>query len=173
MSVPRAIVVMGVSGVGKSTLGRALAERLGYRFIEGDDIHPAENIAKMSRGVPLEDADRWPWLARVADELATAAAAGGGVVSCSALKRSYRDFIREHVGVTAIFVHPELSPLALRQRLQQRSGHFMPAALLESQLMTLERPDETTEPSYVIDADLPVDEQAELVASIIRQFVER
>ena len=169
MSVFRAIVIMGVSGAGKSTLGRALAERLGYAFIEGDDLHPPANVVKMASGVPLEDADRWPWLARVAEELSVGAAAGGAVVACSALKRRYRDSIREHVGMPVMIIHPEMDADDLRRRMARRSGHFMPTSLLDSQFAALERPDPATEQACVIDAALPVEEQVGLAVAALRQ----
>jgi gluconokinase len=133
-----AVVVMGVSGCGKSTLGRALAEALHWRYIEGDSLHPPANIAKMAAGMPLDDADRWPFLGNVAQAL-IAERAHGVVVSCSALKRSYRDFLRERGG-EATFLLPVLDRERLMARLTQRPHHFMPASLLESQLSTLEHP---------------------------------
>jgi gluconokinase len=166
----RAVVIMGVSGVGKSTLGRTLADRLGYAFIEGDDLHPSGNIAKMSSGVPLEDADRWPWLERVADGLAAAAVAGGAIAACSALKLRYRDFVRERVGMPMMFIHPDIDAAELRRRLASRSGHFMPTSLLDSQFAALERPDPATELACVIDATLPVGDQAGLALAAMRQF---
>ncbi len=135
------VVVMGVAGCGKSTVARRLADRLGWAFAEGDELHPEANIAKMSAGEPLTDADRSPWLANiVAWTLATGA---DTVVSCSALRRSYRDQLRQAGGRT-VFVHLDLSEQVLADRLANRTGHFMPADLLPSQLATLERlqPDE-------------------------------
>jgi len=161
--VPRAIVIMGVSGAGKSTLGRALAERTGHAFIEGDELHSPGNIAKMASGVPLDDADRRPWLERVADELARAAVEGGAIAACSALKRRYRDVIRDRVGVPVMFVHPDMKIDALRRRLALRSGHFMPASLLDSQFEALERPDPAVEFALSVDAMLPLSEQVGLV----------
>lgn len=145
------IVVMGVSGCGKTTVARSLAARLGWDFGEGDDLHPAENIGKMSAGEPLTDADRRPWLARIVAW--TVAARGDTVVSCSALRRSYRDQLREAGGRT-LFVHLDLPEPELRRRMAGRSGHFMPADLLPSQLATLERlqPDEE---GVVITEPLP------------------
>jgi gluconokinase len=134
------LVVMGVSGSGKTTLGQALADRLGAAFQEGDDLHPPANIAKMRAGEPLDDADRAPWLDRVADWLGARAAAGeAGVASCSALRRRYRDRLRLAVPDLA-FVFPDPPEEVLRRRIMGRSGHFIPIALLDSQLAALERP---------------------------------
>ncbi|MGE4430310.1 MAG: gluconokinase [Sphingobium sp.] len=133
------IVVMGVSGCGKSTLGRKLAEALGIAFVEGDDLHPPANVAKMAAGQSLNDTDRIPFLDTVAARLAEHRGKGC-VVSCSALRRAYRDRLRAHVGQEIHFVLPLLSREALMERMQQRKGHFMPANLLDSQLATLELP---------------------------------
>ena len=130
------IVVMGVSGCGKSSLASALAARLNCPFIEGDDLHPPANIDKMRAGIPLDDTDRAPFL----DAVGAALAAGTpSVASCSALKRAYRDRLRAHAG-NLIFVLPEVSADALAWRMRNRPGHFMPPSLLESQLAALERP---------------------------------
>jgi gluconokinase len=138
------LVLMGVSGSGKSTVGALLAERLGSPFLEGDALHPAANVRKMREGVPLTDIDRRDWLAAVAHRLEDAARAGRGlVVACSALKRAYRDTLRERApGV--LFVHLSGSRATLEERLARRHGHFMPPSLLDSQLATLEplAPDE-------------------------------
>ncbi len=134
-----AIIVMGVSGSGKTTLGGRLASVLGYRFIEGDELHPAANVAKMSGGVPLTDDDRWPWLDRVAERVKVLHFTGC-VISCSALKRSYRDHIRDRAGVGITFVHPEVDLQILGFRMRDRPGHYMPPSLLDSQWATLERP---------------------------------
>jgi gluconokinase len=160
---------MGVSGTGKSTLGRALAEQIGYAFIEGDELHPPANIAKMASGVPLDDVDRWPWLARLAGELADAAAAGGAIAACSALKLIYRDFIRERAGMPVMIIHPEMDPANLRRRLALRSGHFMPPSLLDSQFEALDRPDLGTEFACTVDASLPVSEQVGLALVALGQ----
>ena len=133
---------MGVSGAGKTTVGIALAERLGLRFVDADDLHPAANVEKMAAGIPLTDADRWPWLAAVGDALAQADEPGL-VVACSSLKRSYRDAIRAQAADVA-FVHLTAPLDVLRERIGHREGHFMPASLLDSQLAILEplAPDE-------------------------------
>jgi gluconokinase len=143
----RAVVIMGVSGCGKSTLGRALADALGWRFVEGDTLHPTANIAKMAAGIALEDEDRRPFLERVARVIAEEPQSGV-VVSCSALKRSYRDFIRAH-SAPVTFVLPVLDRDRLFERLARRHNHFMPAALLESQLLALERPEPDEHPILV------------------------
>ena len=137
-------VVMGVSGSGKSEIGRRLAQRLGCSFVEGDDFHPAANIAKMGAGIPLTDADRWQWLHVLASQLRVACENQAGIViSCSALKRAYRDVLRGG-DPDVHFAHLHGSQVAIAARMQSRTGHFMPASLLESQLRDLEplTPDE-------------------------------
>lgn len=136
--VPRRIVVMGVSGCGKSTVAQALAQRLRLPFIEGDALHPPDNVAAMSAGTPLTDEDRRGWLQAVAATLAQAETTGA-VVTCSALKRSYRDQLRASAPGLR-FVHLTGPQSLLAQRLQSRAGHYMPASLLQSQLDTLEPP---------------------------------
>ena len=126
---------MGVSGSGKSTVGAALAQRLGVPFADADTMHPPANVAKMATGAPLDDDDRYPWLESVGEWLA--AHRGGGVVACSALKRKYRDQLRGHCPPVA-FLYLDGSPNTIGRRLAGRSGHFMPAALLASQFDTLE-----------------------------------
>lgn len=137
---PWQLVVMGVSGCGKTSVGRQLAQALGLDFIEGDELHPPRNVALMAAGTPLTDADRADWLATIADRLGQAQATGQGlVVSCSALKRRYRDRLRTACpGLRFIYLH---GPAALlRERLGARTGHYMPPSLLDSQLATLEPP---------------------------------
>jgi gluconokinase len=135
----RIIIVMGVSGAGKTTVGRALAARLGWPFIEGDDFHPAANIAVMAAGHALTDADRAPWLAALRKRIEEILRANEqGVIACSALKHSYR---RELVGKddrSVRLVQLEVPEAVLRERLEHRHGHYMPASLLQSQLATLE-----------------------------------
>lgn len=132
------IVAMGVSGSGKSTVGVALAERLGGAFVDGDDLHPAANVAKMASGHALTNADRAPWLDKVGRTFAEATEAT--VIACSALKRIYRDRIRHAAGRAVTFVHLDGPRDILAQRMNSRPGHFMPAALLDSQIATLEPP---------------------------------
>ena len=137
-SEPALAVVMGVSGSGKTCVGAALARQLGVRFLEGDSLHPRSNVDKMSRGIPLTDDDRWPWLDRIGNALRDAARQGEGlIVSCSALKRSYRERLRDTAEGLA-FIHLTGSQTLLAERLGTRTGHFMPAHLLASQLATLE-----------------------------------
>lgn len=132
------VVVMGVSGAGKSTVGRLIAEHLGVAFRDADDFHPPANIAKMSSGQPLTDADRWPWLDAIGAHLA-AHRARGCVVTCSALKRIYRDRLRAAApDVRFVFLHGAMELVAARQA--AREGHFMPASLVASQFATLEAP---------------------------------
>ncbi|WP_416429746.1 gluconokinase [Paenarthrobacter nicotinovorans] len=130
------IIVMGVSGCGKTTIGDLVARELGVPFLDGDSLHPVDNVDKMASGTPLTDDDRWPWLASVGSELAKAGDEGL-VLACSALRRSYRDAIREQAPDT-IFLHLHGSKEVLTARTEGRAGHFMPPALLDSQLATLE-----------------------------------
>jgi gluconokinase len=155
-SPPIAIIVMGVSGCGKSSVGADLAARLGLPFIEGDVLHPKVNVDKMAAGTPLTDEDRWPWLTIIGETMSEALANGQGiVVSCSALKKIYRDHLRKAAGGRLAFVYLEGSHALLSARMGARTGHFMPPALLESQLATLEVP--TGERGVVtISIDQPV-----------------
>jgi gluconokinase len=139
-SPPRVIIVMGVSGSGKTVVGRLLAEGLGLDFHDADDHHPPENVDRMRRGIPLEDEHRGPWLDRLAGLVDDALAGGRGIVlACSALKRRYRDRIGAgRPGVR--LVHLDGAEDVLRKRLEQRTGHFMPPSLLASQCALLERP---------------------------------
>ncbi len=134
---PPLVVVMGVSGSGKSTVGAALAQRLRVPFGDADDFHPQANIDKMASGHALDDDDRRPWLEAIGSWLAERAGTTGGVVTCSALKQSYRDLIRD-AAPTAVFVHLEGSREVIARRQASRPGHFMPASLLDSQFDTLE-----------------------------------
>lgn len=142
MTLPHHLVVMGVSGTGKTTVGEALASRLGLTFIEGDSMHPPANIAKMSAGTPLDDEDRRPWLDAIG-AWAHDHVGNGGVVSCSALKRSYRDRLRAaEPGV--VFLHLTGDRKLIADRMRERKDHFFSGAMLDSQLATLEplQPDE-------------------------------
>lgn len=140
-NAPVAIVVMGVSGCGKSSVGEGLASCLGIGFFEGDSLHPPENVAKMASGTPLSDADRWPWLDAIGARMAASLAEGSSIViSCSALRKAYRDRLREAAGGRLRFLFLRGSPELLAERMAARKGHFMPLSLLESQLATLEDP---------------------------------
>src|SRR5476651_390309 len=146
---PCALVVMGVSGSGKSTIADKLAERLGWTYEDGDKFHPASNVAKMSAGHPLTDEDRWPWLQAIADEIDRVCEAGErAVIACSALKRAYRDIL-VHGRSDVRMVYLNGSQELIASRLAQRKGHFMPPGLLASQFKTLEPPDESEHPVTV------------------------
>ena len=132
---------MGVSGSGKSTVGTNLARHLGLPFLEADDYHPAANVAKMSQGIPLTDEDRWPWLESLARAIRhTNEKSGGVVASCSALKRAYRDYLRERIEIPVLFVLLDGDRETLLARMAARKNHYMPPSLLDSQLADLERP---------------------------------
>jgi gluconokinase len=156
-----AVIVMGVTSCGKTSVGEQLAAMLNCPFIEGDKLHPPSNIQKMSAGLPLDDEDRWPWLAIIGKAMKAELDKGNGVVaSCSALKKAYRQKLAETTGtpVTFIFLHGSKDVLAAR--IANRRGHFMPPSLLESQLRTLEVPG-PDEAALQLDVAQPV---AELVA---------
>ncbi len=155
------IVVMGVSGSGKSTVAQLLADKLGWDLQEGDDLHPQANVDKMASGVPLTDTDRWPWLHKIAAWIDGELAAGrSGIVTCSALKRSYRDILRRD---SVLFVHLAGSPAAIADRIAHRHNHFMPSSLLESQLATLE-PLGLDENGMVVDiTGSPAEEAADVL----------
>lgn len=160
------IVIMGVSGCGKSSVGAALSERLGIPYRDGDNLHSPDSIRKMQAGEPLTDADRWPWLDRIAQELATLAPV---IVGCSALRRIYRDRIRAGAGGPVCLVHLAGSRSLIAARLAERSGHFMPASLLDSQFTALEPPG-PDENAITVDIDQPLDR---LVADILRRMNSR
>ena len=160
------VVVMGVSGSGKSTVGRELADRLGVPFAEGDDFHPPANVAKMASGRPLTDADRWPWLRALAAWVAEHSDSGG-VVTCSALKRSYRDLLRSAAD-NVWFLHLAGDREVIAARLAVRSGHFMPPGLLDSQFATLE-PLDADEPGLVIDVSTPPEEVVATALKVIQR----
>ncbi len=152
------LVVMGVSGCGKTSVGVGLAQRLELPYLEADDYHPASNVDKMSRGIPLTDDDRWPWLQALSQAMANAADQSGGVVAtCSALKRKYRDKILQQVDRPLLFIFLDGDRDTLFARMQQRSDHYMPPSLLDSQLADLERPD-ADEPVATFSVDQSVDE---------------
>ena len=159
-----AVVVMGVSGAGKSTVAQQLARRLGWNFAEGDALHPATNVAKMASGKPLTDADRAPWLAAVAQVIATWRSRGErGVITCSALKRAYRSrIIGDHNDVRLVY---HAGPRALiAQRIAARHDHFMPASLLDSQFAALQPP-EADENPITVEIDRPVPELVERIVA--------
>jgi gluconokinase len=164
---PLSLVVMGVSGVGKTSVAHALVARTGWTFQEGDDLHPEANRAKMAAGHPLDDDDRWPWLYRIAHWIGTQEAAGkGAVITCSALKRAYRDTLDEgHPSVR--FVHLVATDDVLTDRITHRQGHFMPASLLRSQLDTLE-PLQSDEPGVAVDTDGDPDAIADRALAALR-----
>ena len=159
-------VVMGVSGSGKTTVATSVAERRGWVFAEGDDFHPEANVRKMAAGTPLDDQDRAPWLAALAAWIGAREAAGeDAVLTCSALRRSYRDVLRSgHPSV--VFVHVHVDAEVLRQRLARRTGHYMPASLLDSQLATLEQL-ESDEPGFLVAGDDGIDAVVAAVLSAL------
>jgi len=164
--LPCALLVMGVSGSGKSTIADQLAERLSWRYEDGDRFHPASNVAKMSAGQPLTDEDRWPWLQAIADEIDRVCTAGQhAVIACSALKRAYRHvLVHGRSDVRVIFLKGTQELIA--RRLAQRKGHFMPPGLLDSQFRTLEPPGADENPITVsIDASVET-----IVDDIVRRL---
>jgi gluconokinase len=158
----RVLILMGVSGCGKSTIAAILASRLQWPFEEGDALHPQANIEKLAAGHPLTDADRWPWLAKVADWVGERLDAGqNGLITCSALKRSYRDLINRR-GSGVMFVFLAGSKETIAARLAARHGHFMRASLLDSQFADLEEP-APDEPAIRVDIRPPAAEIAEQI----------
>ncbi|WP_433758308.1 gluconokinase [Nocardia sp. CA-135398] len=165
---PPCIVVMGVSGTGKTTIARLLATRLGIPFADADDFHPPANITKMSSGIPLDNSDREPWLFAVGRWLHDRYTAGtGGVVACSALKRRYRDILHASTP-TVFFLLLTADRERLIERMARRRGHYMPVALLDSQLSALE-PLHPTERGAVLHADQTPDSVAEAAAALLRE----
>lgn len=161
------LVLMGVAGSGKSSVMTALAEQLPWPWIEGDDLHPAANVAKMAAGIPLTDEDRGPWLRRISGWIGEREAERqSAIATCSALRRTYRDVLRRG-NPSVWFVHLVAPPDVLLDRMGTRVGHFMPAALLESQLATLE-PLEPDEPGTAMDATAPAREIANRVVEMFR-----
>lgn len=161
------MVVMGVTGSGKTAVGEALAHAISATYVDGDRLHPQANIAKMSAGIPLDDADRWPWLAKVGETLRQRPPPV--IVGCSALKRAYRDFITERAGAPVLFIYLDGSRELISKRMHERTGHFMPTSLLDSQFATLEVPNED-ENAIAVAIDAPLDQ---IVADIEAKFGER
>ena len=154
-------LVMGVAGVGKTTIGEALARALGARFIDADDYHPPENVAKMKAGIPLQDADRWPWLGRLNRELKDL---DNAVLACSALKESYRERLAQGIpDFTVVYLHG--SAALIRARLESRQHRYMPAGLLDSQLATLEPPAR----AIAIDVAAPLEDCLAAILVAVRQ----
>ena len=163
---PQILVVMGVSGVGKTTIARALDGHLGWPFQEGDELHPPANVEKMRAGTPLTDADREPWLEAVAHWVEARRLAGrGGIITCSALKRAYRDtIVRGHADVRILYLKADRALIA--ERVAARTHHYMPASLLDSQLATLQEPTPDERP-IVVPVHLAVaDTVAEIMADL-------
>ncbi len=151
------VVVMGVCGSGKSTVGSALARVEGLPFLDADNYHPRANVRKMAAGIPLTDKDRWPWLTILAKAISEAAdKEGGAVTACSALKRSYRTHLTAEIGQPLMYVLLDGSREILRERMRDRADHYMPPSLLDSQLRTLERPD-ADESAIILSIDQDVD----------------
>ncbi len=162
-------VIMGVAGCGKSSVGPPMAKRLGAVFVDGDSLHPAENIAKMKSGAPLDDSDRHPWLVRIGETLG--AAEGSVLIGCSALKRRYRDTIRDVAGAPVAFIHLAGPIEVVSARMARRKGHFMPLKLLDSQYATLE-PLDDDELGFVIDIDRPLKKVVEAAVRALRSAEE-
>jgi gluconokinase len=158
---------MGVAGCGKTAVGSALAATLGWRFIEGDTLHPAANVERMSSGLPLTDEHRWGWLDAVGARIALAGREGAGAVAaCSALKCVYRDRLRQS-GEGILFVHLEIDKATAALRVAARHGHFMPASLVDSQFADLEPPG-PGETAITLDATLPIEDLVRQAAAILR-----
>ncbi|HZI82831.1 MAG TPA: gluconokinase [Casimicrobiaceae bacterium] len=156
-------LVMGVCGSGKTTVGEALARDLGWRFIDADDLHPPENVAKMASGSALSDADRWPWFDRIVAEMRRLNAAGDhAVIACSALKAAYRDRLAAGGDVRVVYLKGDAE--TIQPRLARRAGHFMPAALLPSQFAALQEPED----AIVVDIREPIESQVATIARALR-----
>ncbi|MCZ4345968.1 gluconokinase [Devosia neptuniae] len=170
MSQPpaRIIIAMGVSSSGKSTVGQSIARRLHVPFLDGDGYHPEANVEKMRAGTPLTDEDRWPWLERLALALHEAADRKDAAVgACSALKRSYRDFLTQKAGEPILFVYLDGSRDVIGERMARRSHEYMPTSLLDSQFATLEAPDPTTENVLIV----PVTDSVEKITQAVTKFL--
>lgn len=165
-TIPRLMVLMGVAGCGKSSVGADLAPLINASYTDGDDLHPQANIDKMSAGHPLTDEDRWPWLHIVGQTLGESN--NRTIIGCSSLKRAYRDAITQAANAPVTFIHLSGSRAVIESRLSSRQGHFMPTALLDSQFTTLEAPD-STENAIEVDIDQPIDD----IVSEIRRKLQR
>lgn len=163
MTSKKVIVVMGISGCGKSTIGTGLSESLGIPFLDADDFHPQENVKKMTRGIPLDDDDRWPWLGAIVEYIIHAHR-NEFVLACSALKQSYRDYLEQRLTIQYLFL--DLSPVEAEKRLGARKEHFMPSSLIQSQLDTLEEPVDALK----LDASIPIDHIIKEAASHFVDF---
>lgn len=157
------VVIMGVSGTGKTSLGLALSDRLGIPYLDGDDLHPEANVAKMAAGIPLTDGDRWPWLDIVAQTLAVRAPV---ILGCSALRRAYRDRLRAGAGGRVDFLHLTGPREVIAARMQARQGHYMPPALLDSQFATLEPPG--PDEAVALDITLPLADLVGIAAAALQ-----
>lgn len=160
----RIIIVMGVSSSGKSTIGQSIARRLHVPFLDGDGYHPPSNVEKMRAGTPLTDEDRWPWLDKLAGALHAAADRKNAVVgACSALRRTYREYLVEQAGEPILFVHLQGSRQLIGDRMARRSHEYMPASLLDSQFATLEEPDPAVENVIVVQVSDSVEKITQTV----------
>ena len=157
------VVIMGVAGCGKSSVGQGLGRHLGIPYRDGDDLHPATNVEKMRAGIALTDDDRWPWLDRVADVLARDAPV---IIGCSALRRAYRDRLRAGGGGLVQFVHLSGSRALIATRMAARTGHYMPASLLDSQFAALEAPG--PDEAVTIDIDQPLPDVITAIATLVQ-----
>ena len=156
-------LIMGVSGCGKTKVGKALARSLGWRFIDADDLHPQSNVDKMASGVPLTDDDRWPWLDRIVAEMQRATAAGEHlVVACSALKQVYRDRLASGGDVRVIYLKGDAA--TIEPWIARRKGHYMPPSLLSSQFAALEEPED----AVVVDIRQPLEAKVALITRALR-----
>jgi gluconokinase len=160
---PRAVVLMGVAGSGKTAVGTIVAEKLHWLFLDADNFHPPANIEKMKHGIPLDDADRAPWLKRLHDELQRQINEGRSVIlACSALKEAYRQILRDET-TPPTFIYLDVDPETIRERLSHRTAHFFPKQLMESQFAALEKPKD----AISIDARKPLDEVVSAVTKVL------
>ena len=172
----RFFILIGVAGCGKSSYGARLADQLQATYLDGDDFHPPENIAKMSAGIALDDADRWPWLDEIAGNMANASRASGAddiiFTSCSSLRRRYRDHLLAGIGAPAHFIYLAADRALITQRMAARDGHFMPNSLIDSQFSTLEIPADN-EPASHIDISGSMDVVMTRILAVITPLITR